>query len=501
MASGDVDWGPAVGVLVVGLVLAALLVQRIRRGAATGAAMSSPSPPLELRDLDGRIEGLLQQLRELEDAAAKRTPEQLARERYALELAAAHALQEREALRPSPSATAVGRAKKKERDRATVAVVPRPGVRGFLWGVVTAAALGFVVLLAARAAQPRARGGSLTGNTSSPGDSTIPAGDEAELRAAIARDPDDHDARLDLARHLLRNRDLMGVWKETQHVLGRVPGHPRALAYQALVRLAMGHADEAESMLKQSIAAAPDLMEAYLHLAYVYAMSGKTSEAESLIAEASRRFPRQATMLAGVLAQFREATASTESPSSDEEAPPADASHSVSGVIDATASARARLAPGTVLFVTVREAGVSEGPPVAVKRLVVSSLPLAFAVGPADSMMGQPLPERMRIEARADSDGDPITRLPSEPRAQVDRGEIRDHRAAAHAQLRALPLREEPCSEDPELERQAGDRFAAAQDRRPAQERAHVRGQQAHRLAHSLFLPLQKGLEHALPLG
>ena len=50
------------------------------------------APPLELRDLDGRVAVLLRQLRELDDAATKRTPEQLARERYALELEAARAL-------------------------------------------------------------------------------------------------------------------------------------------------------------------------------------------------------------------------------------------------------------------------------------------------------------------------------------------------------------------------------------------------------------------------
>ena len=47
---------------------------------------------LDARDLVARRDALLQQLRELEDTAAKRTPEQLALERYALELEAARAL-------------------------------------------------------------------------------------------------------------------------------------------------------------------------------------------------------------------------------------------------------------------------------------------------------------------------------------------------------------------------------------------------------------------------
>ena len=41
------------------------------------------------------------------------------------------------------------------------------------------------------------------------------------------------------------------------YVLERQPGHPRALSYQSLVRLAMGQGDVAVSMLEQAIAADP----------------------------------------------------------------------------------------------------------------------------------------------------------------------------------------------------------------------------------------------------
>ena len=73
---------------------------------------------------------------------------------------------------------------------------------------------------------------------------------------------------------------------------------------------------------------------------------------------------------------------------------------------------------------TVREAGVAQGPPVAVKRLESGAFPLQFELGAADSMMGQPLPERMRIDVRADSDGDPMTRPDSDPRGFADGVEL-----------------------------------------------------------------------------
>jgi hypothetical protein len=82
----------------------------------------------------------------------------------------------------------------------------------------------------------------------------------------------------------------------------------------------------------------------------------------------------------------------------------------------------ARIRPGTVIFLTVRPAGVSTGPPAAAKRLASSSFPLQFEVGAGDSMMGpgQPLPERVRIDVRADSDGDPMTRPATDPAGFVD---------------------------------------------------------------------------------
>jgi hypothetical protein len=73
-----------------------------------------------------------------------------------------------------------------------------------------------------------------------------------------------------------------------------------------------------------------------------------------------------------------------------------------------------------MIFIIARAAGVTAGPPAAVKRLPISSFPLSVDLTSADSMMGQPLPAKMRIEARIDSDGDPLTRDPKDPSAVLD---------------------------------------------------------------------------------
>lgn len=443
MPPAEVQWLPALLVLGGGLVLGALLVWWVRRRGGPSAAPAPEAPPLELRDLDGRIAFLLRQLRELDDLATKRTPEQLARERYALELEAAHALQERDALAPAVSAPA-----------PVAAPAPGGAARGFVWGVSSAAALGLLLLFVWQSAERRPEGGSVTGTTpgasgapSSPGPEAPTDERTAELRAALARNPEDHDLRLDLARHLLMQRDFMGVWNETQAVLEHEPDQPRALAYQSLVRLAMGQGELAISMLQRAIAADPKLMEARQNLAFVYASLGRTQEAEAAVAEVSRLSPEDGERIKEALRQIAEArgrepaapagedphagiappAAMAQAPAGPAPAPAPVTAGGASGVfgwIEADATVGARIRGGTVIFLTVREAGVTQGPPVAVKRLESGSFPLQFELGTADSMMGQPLPGRMRIDVRADSDGDPMTRPATDPAGYADGVEL-----------------------------------------------------------------------------
>jgi len=98
------------------------------------------------------------------------------------------------------------------------------------------------------------------GGTASQG--TAAQGEESELQAALARNPDDLDAHLALARLYVGRENWMGVWNETARVLERAPGNPPALAYQSLVRLAMGQTDVAVGMLTKALAADPDLIDA-----------------------------------------------------------------------------------------------------------------------------------------------------------------------------------------------------------------------------------------------
>ena len=430
---GEVEWGPAVAFLAAGLVVGALILWRVLRKAPAAPGVR-PEDSLERRDLLARLDGLVNQLRELEDTGVKRTAAQHRDERFLLELQAARTLLALDAL-AAPSA-ALG----KKREPAEAAAPARgSALTGFFWGVGSAAALGLLFFFVSQSSKPRAAGGSVTGNTPMEGGAApAPAAAEdsaeiAALEARVRQNPEDIGARLDLARLHLMREDMMAVYNETQAVLQRDPENPRALAYQSLVRLAMGQGDQAEEMLVRALRKDPDLLEGYLHLMFVYTRVGKPRQAEATMKRAAERFPDRAESLRRLLAQMQappadeQASAAGAAGGTSGPAPPPASSgggRSVSGVIDLDPAARAALRPGAIVFVMLRESGFGAGPPLAARRLPASSFPLAFEIGQADAMAGGQVPDDVLVEARLDSDGDPMTRPPSDPYGREDHVKI-----------------------------------------------------------------------------
>jgi cytochrome c-type biogenesis protein CcmH len=459
MDSVAVDWLPSLLVLSVALAVGVFLVWHFtRRGRP--AAPVVPGPPVEERDLLAKRDALLAQLRELLDTASKRDSEQLARERYALELKTAGVLRDLD----QPQATAQAEpaaADEAPAAQAEPAPAGNPALRGFLWATGSMALVGGLFYLVSQQATARPEGASVTGNTPSmaPAAGAVDP-EEARAKAAVDKNPDDLEARLDLARVYLGRQDMMGVWNETQFVLARNPQHPQALSYQALVRLAMGQSDLALDMMKKALATAPDFLDGYVHIALVYVRTGKAKEAEAAIAEASRRFPDQKEMLQRVLAEMKAQTpAETGPPASGEANPhatvpapgepnphaaipapgepapddkaaagprgaapaaPPDSGPTISGSIDLDPALRGQLPAGAVIYVMARPVGVAAGPPLAAVRLGASSFPVSFEIGSQNSMTGGALPEAVLLEARLDDDGDAATRTPNDPKAKLD---------------------------------------------------------------------------------
>src|SRR5207253_4188664 len=131
----------------------------------------------------------------------------------------------------------------------------RAGVRGYLWGTGSATALLLVGFFVVQSAKPREPGGSVTGEvpiSSRGGTGEATERKEAEIQAALARNPDEVDARLALARLYAARRDWKAVATPTARALDLAPGNPQARAYQGLLSPIAGQNEGALGALGQT---------------------------------------------------------------------------------------------------------------------------------------------------------------------------------------------------------------------------------------------------------
>jgi tetratricopeptide (TPR) repeat protein len=177
-----------------------------------------------------------------------------------------------------------------------------PELRGLIWGVGIIAILSLGMFLAAPRRSKDPEGAAASGVPT-------PDAEVTRLRAAVARAPDDVDARLELARLHLRRKNLGEARRETREALRRAPENAQALTYEGLILLASGYPDSALHPLQRALARNPDLIETYLQLAYAYVRLDRMPEAEATIAAASARFPERAVSLRQLLEKLIRQTA------------------------------------------------------------------------------------------------------------------------------------------------------------------------------------------------
>jgi cytochrome c-type biogenesis protein CcmH/NrfG len=422
--AADFSWTPPLVVLALGAVSgAAVVVARARRKA--GSASEPPKTGAVQVDLQRRYDGLIRRL-----AEGGASPE----ERAALEIEAAQVLREMETGRTADSSKGAAEG---QGPTAVVAPAsaPTPAWVGFAYGVLSMAVLGGLIFLASQGSTERQEGGSPTGgnpmSASAAEGPQAPAEEEAELKAleeAVRKDPTQIGPRIELTRAYLHRRDLMQVFEQTKAILEIEPGNPHALTYQALVRVAMGQASQAETMLQEVIRKNPRIEDAYIHLAIARLQMGNRDGALEAIQAGQKQFPEDKEELARVFDQIANAAAE---PSADvpadhpEVAPPAmgdkaapASSAQVVVVVDLPKGVT--VPDGAVLFVIVREAGLESGPPAAVKRVPAKNFPITVTVTDKDSMAGEGIPGLVRIDARIDRDGDPLTKNPQDPVASEE---------------------------------------------------------------------------------
>ena len=415
------DWGSAIAILAAGLILGTLFVFFFNRRQA--AAKLGGEPDLELKDLQAKRDALVQRLRDLGENAT-------AEERRRLELETADVLRQLDEHKAPETQVA--------REHVSAHAM-NPAVKGFLWGAGSVAALAGLAWFVMNSAAPREEGGMMTGGIESQQSpqAAQPAQTDPmiqQLEAAVRNDPSNLQLRNDLAQAYLERDNLMGVFEQTKFVLEKAPNDSRALVFQGLVRMAMGETDGAMQMLRRASESDPKNLDAWVARAWMHAQQDQMVEAEKMIAEASRQSPDDRQKLEEVFAQMKAHVAQLRMAQQSGGIP---AGHPPVGEAPATAAATRPAAPndGRSISVTLDvdpgaalKTGVvyvmarppAGGPPVAVKRLQVASFPVSFELGSADSMMGQPLPDSFRLEARLDSDGDAATKRPTDPSAMQD---------------------------------------------------------------------------------
>jgi len=396
------DWLSAGGMILSGLIVGFMFWY--------GMKSRAPKPDVERLDLEAKRDVLLQQLRELKETGGS-VEEQRRLERETADVL--RALDKRKAA-PTKTATASAPA---AADVNIAALTRAASIRGFIWGAASVAVLGGIGWFVTEKATPKTESAP-SPMASAPQSQQPQQSDPAlqQIEASVAKSPDDLEMRNQLAKAYLERENLMGVFEQTKYILARTPDDARALTYQALVRMSMGQRDPAAEMLRHAIKSDPQLLDAYVALAWDDIQRGKTADAEAQIAEATRRHPEQKARLDDVLAKMKE-QARNPAPATAPAAAPATSGPSVHVTLTLAGAAPS---PNAVLFVIARASGQTAGPPAAVKRIASPTFPLDIDLSAADSMMGQPLPATVRIEARLDSDGDAMTKNPSDPHAFQD---------------------------------------------------------------------------------
>ena len=423
--AADFSWGPPLAVLATGAVGGVLVV--ILRSRAKNRVPSFADTNPERADLQRQYDALVRRLAE-GVGAEERSVIELQAAQVLMRLDGVASLADRSKAESSSSAA--------PQEATTKGPKPMSAMMGFIYGVVSMAVLGGLIYLAFQGAAPRSEGGSVTGGqgmgpTAVRAAPTQEGGDDkaiAALEEAVRKAPRDIPRRIELARAYLQKRDLIKVFDQTKAVLEIEPGNPLALTYQGLVRVAMGQADQAEAMLLDAIKKDPNIEDAYIHLAIARIQRGNRAGAEQAIQEAQKLFPQDRAQLSQMFTQLTQAAdqKATQAPAEQPDAasgeasgPPSDGS-SADVVVVVDLPKGTIVPPSALLFVIVREAGFATGPPVAVKRVPAANFPITVTLTNKDSMAGESLPGLVRVDARIDRDGDPLTKDPRDPIASED---------------------------------------------------------------------------------
>jgi cytochrome c-type biogenesis protein CcmH len=262
------------------------------------------------------------------------------------------------------------------------------------------------------------------------------------LRARLTESPEDLDGWVLLARTLKTLQRFPEALEALEIAHGIAPDDPFVMVELAEARIFTstdGRIDEASTaMLERAVELEPTQQKGLWLLGIAAAQAGDDAFAisywESLLAQLEPGSP----VTQSVQAQVNEAKArlgmeveapAPAAPSADVTAASAPVAEAAPAIIagggdgagwqgtavrvTASATARAAIPPGAVLFVVIRSPGPAVGPPIGVRRIVGPNFPLELTITDQDSMLAErriSLESEVQLQARVSLSGSPAAK-------------------------------------------------------------------------------------------
>ncbi|MFQ5542603.1 MAG: tetratricopeptide repeat protein [Candidatus Binatia bacterium] len=186
---------------------------------------------------------------------------------------------------------------------------------------------------------------------------------------------------------------------------------PEAHAYMGIILTQAGHADGALLAFNRALSIDPDFPLALWGKGMVLYrnkgdLSGARQNLEKLISllppgaernEVQRTMDEMGSRQAAPVQSKQQVTGSSR----------------IEGTISVDPKLKSKLDSRDALYIIVRSAKSSKGPPLAVKKVDRPVFPYSYSLGPENMMMpGSPFSGKVTVSVRLDKDGNPITREP-----------------------------------------------------------------------------------------
>lgn len=217
-------------------------------------------------------------------------------------------------------------------------------------------------------------------------------------------------------RASFEQQDLPKAIEAFKGALAIDPNHPEAHTYMGFILVQAGHADGALQAFDRALSSHPDFPLALWGKGMLlYRAKGDLRGARDTLEKLVSLVPAggERDEVKKILEELGEQQDKKSEAAKSKSV--TGASRLLEGVISVDPKVISELKGKPVLFVIAHPANSASGPPLAVKRMDQPVFPVTYTLGPQNVMMpGTSFSGKVRISARLDQDGNPMTRAPGD---------------------------------------------------------------------------------------